>query len=185
MSPDEKGEPSAREKLQEILADLSPVAEPETPADFLQVIRAAQAVEGEARQLLQASVLTSREAGATWTDIGRTLGTSKQAAQKRFAPPKNVPDRELGSDERLLGPVGLSDEMEELNLAGRYGWHSVGFGIAHHHVVHSQAQWEHRRVVGSRRASAFEAEGWTIFGKSFPYVFLKRDTRVPALVEPR
>jgi hypothetical protein len=36
----------------------------------------------------------ARKAGATWTDIGRSMGVSKQAAQKRFVP-KSADVREL------------------------------------------------------------------------------------------
>lgn len=183
MSAEATNEPSARDKLQDALSALSPVAEPKSPEDFLQVVKAAHRIEREARQLLQMSVLTARAAGTTWGDVGKTLGISKQAAQKRFSPPKNLPAQDLDADERLLGPVGLFDEMEELNLAGRYGWHSVGFGIAHHHVVRSSTQWEHRRVVGAKKIAALEADGWEVFGRSFPYAFLKRDTGRPALDE--
>ena len=169
--------------LHQALASVSPVAEPQSAQDFLQTVTAAHNIETEARQLLQHSVLTAREAGATWRDIGKTLGISKQAAQKRFAPPEKLPDMRLDPDERLLGPVSMLDEIAELNLAGRYGWHSVDFGIAHHRVVHSPNQWEHCRVTGTKRVSELEGQGWVSIGKSFPYTFLKRDTGAPALPE--
>lgn len=175
---------SARVKLQEVLASLSPAPEPESVADLLEVLKSAQEIETQARQLLQMSVLTARGAGATWTDVGKTLGTSKQAAQKRFTPPKDLPAHDLHPNERFLGPVGLFDEVAELNLAGRYGWHSVDFGISHHHVVRSKTQWEHRRVTGAKTVAALEAEGWVVFGRSFPYSFLKKDTGIPAHDEP-
>ncbi|GGN35685.1 hypothetical protein FHR83_006218 [Actinoplanes campanulatus] len=38
----------------------------------------------------------ARRSGASWTDIGRSLGVSKQAAQKRFVPPKDGPDPSAG-----------------------------------------------------------------------------------------
>lgn len=183
MSSSDARQTSARDKLQETLASLSPIAEPANPADFLQVLKAAQELETEARRLLHISVLTARGAGTTWADIGRTLEISKQAAQKRFSPPKTVPAQALDPDERLLGPVGLFDELNELNLAGRYGWHSVGFGIAHHNVVHSETQWEHLRVTGAKKLAALKAKGWVEFGRSFPYIFLKRNTGTPALDE--
>jgi len=185
MSAETTNRNSARVKLQEVLASLSRVPEPENVADLLGVVKSAQEIEAQARQLLQMSVLTARGAGATWTEVGKTLGISKQAAQKRFAPPKNLPAHDLHPDERFLGPVGLLDEMEELNLAGRYGWHSVDFGISHHHVVRSKTQWEHRRVTGAKKVAALEAEGWIVFGRSFPYALLKKDTGLPALDEPQ
>lgn len=184
MSAEAAHRTSARDKLQEALAALSPVAEPQSPPDFLNLVQAAHEVEAEARTLLHQSVLTARGAGATWTDIGKTLGISKQAAQKRFAPPKNLPTGDLDPDERLLGPISMFDEMKELNLAGHYGWHSVDFGIHYHHVIHSENQWEHCRVTSTQKAAELEDQGWVVFGKSFPYTFLKRDKGTPALPEP-
>lgn len=175
---------SAQEKLQDALASLSPVAEPQTPPEFLQVVNAAHRIEAEARQLLHRSVLTARQAGATWTEVGKTLGISKQAAQKRFAPPKNLPDQDLNPDERLLGPIGMHNEIEELNLAGRYGWHSVEFGLFYHRVVRSENQWEHCRVSGTKKATELEDRGWIVVGQSFPYTLLKQDKGKRALAEP-
>lgn len=175
----------ASEKLQEALSALVPTAEPSEPADFLSVVDVASQVEREGREMLRSSVVAARDAGATWVDIGRTLGISKQAAQKRFAAPTKLPSQALDPHERLIGPVGLADEIDELNLAGRYGWHSVGFGLAHHHVVRSSTQWEHRRVMGERQVTALRSEGgWVVVGRSFPYTLLARDLGVAALVEP-
>lgn len=172
------------ERLQDVMAALVPVAEPCDPADLIAVVAVAHAIEERSRELLQSSVLAARESGATWVDIGKTLGISKQAAQKRFAAPAKLPARSLDPGERLIGPVGIFDAIDELNLAGRYGWHSVGFGVAHHHVVHSDTQWEHCLVLGTRKSSALMDDGWVVVGRSFPYVCLKRDTGVPALTEP-
>jgi hypothetical protein len=38
----------------------------------------------------------ARRAGASWTDIGRAMGVSKQAAQKRFVPPSDFDLTDLG-----------------------------------------------------------------------------------------
>ena len=81
--------------------------------------------------------------------IGRTLGMTKQAAQKRF--PVATPTPPLDPDERILGPVTAFDEMKELAVAGRYGWHSVEFGPFYHRVVRTPTQWEHQRVSMLRR----------------------------------
>lgn len=172
------------ERLQDVMAALVPVSEPREPEDFIAAIAVAHAIEEQSRELLQSSVLAARESGATWVDIGKSLGISKQAAQKRFAAPAKLSARSLDPGERLIGPVGIFDAIDELNLAGRYGWHSVGFGVAHHHVVHSDKQWEHRLVLGTRKASALMDDGWVVVGRSFPYVLLKRDTGVSAVTEP-
>lgn len=175
---------SIRDELHQMLTRHSDSEEPQSAADFLQAVATAQQIDHEARNLLQHSILTAREAGATWSDIGKKLGISKQAAQKRFAAPEKLPALELDPQERVLGPVTMMEEISELNLAGRYGWHSVDFGIAHHKVVHSEHQWEHCRVTGTKKIIKLQEQGWIAVGKSFPYTFLKRDTGKPALPEP-
>ena len=173
-----------QEALQESLSSLSPVSEPSGPEEFLRVLSTAQEIETEARRLLQQTVLSARRAGTTWSAIGETLGISKQAAQKRFTAQSGAPDDPLSPHERLLGPVDMFNEMDELNLAGRYGWHSIGFDLSHHRVAHSATQWEHIRVMDAQRVPDLEESGWSIIGKAFPYTFLTRDTGVPALKEP-
>src|SRR5437763_15823964 len=41
----------------------------------------------------------ARRSGASWTDIGRSMGVTKQAAQKRFVP-KGSPERAEPADPR-------------------------------------------------------------------------------------
>src|ERR687890_2673013 len=36
----------------------------------------------------------ARRSGASWTEIGRSMGVTKQAAQKRFVPRPSAPDLE-------------------------------------------------------------------------------------------
>ncbi|WP_198668857.1 hypothetical protein [Homoserinimonas sp. OAct 916] len=72
---------------------------------------------------LHTTVGSARAAGATWQSIGATLGMTKQAAQKRFAPPAAVPAAH-DPNERTIGPTTSFDEMQELALAGQYGWHA-------------------------------------------------------------
>ena len=175
---------AVREQLQEVLASTSSVAEPHSAADFLQIVQAAEEIESRSRDLLQMSVLAARSAGVTWQEIGQALSISKQAAQKRFSAIKSTPKQGLGPNERLLGPVGTFDELDELNLAGRYGWHSVDFSFSHHHVVRSANQWEHCRATGADQVASLESAGWHIVGRWFPFTLLKRDTGEPALPEP-
>lgn len=110
---------------------------------------------------------------------------SKQTAQKRFGAESRAGTADLDPDERILGPVTAFNEMAELELAGRYGWHSVDFGPHHHRVVHSGTQWEHTRVtvLRSRTRTAMSDEGWQVIRSEFPYTYLKRDLGVPALLE--
>lgn len=171
--------------LAEAIGRLGVVTEPQSVDDYLALIAAAADMEAGARAMLHDAVVSARSAGTTWAAVGRTLGMSKQAAQKRFVVDAAPSASGMASDERILGPVGAFDEMAELALAGRYGWHSVEFGPHYHRVVHSATQWEHVRVSMMRsKAKALQAEGWQLIGSEFPYTYLKRDLRSPALAEP-
>lgn len=161
------------------------VTEPKDVEDYLRLVVAAAEIEAQARAMLHDAAVSARHAGATWYAIGRTLGMSKQAARKRFAVATKPTSAELDPDERILGPTTAFDEMAELALAGRYGWHSVELGSYYHRVVHSHTQWEHARVsMLRRRAASMQAEEWQLIGSEFPYTYLKRDLGIPALPEP-
>jgi hypothetical protein len=75
--------------------------------------------------------------------------------------------------------------MEAWRIAGRHGWHSVGFGAYQHTLQQSPTQWEHRRirVVATRTQARLEQEGWKVIGTWFPWIYLKRDLGIPALPE--
>ncbi len=110
--------------------------------------------------------------GKSWTAIGAELGMSRQAAQQRFG------DRDSatgGHEERWLGPVTAFDEMAELELAGRQGWHTVEAGMLRHRMVRTDRQWEHKRVLwsGVRRHAR---DGWQVGCRAFPWVYLIRET---------
>ncbi|WP_110205334.1 hypothetical protein [Nocardioides daejeonensis] len=145
-------------------------------------VREARELEEEARTVLHHAVIAARDSGVTWQRIGETLGVSKQAAQKRF--PATLPgDLPLAADERIIGPVTAFDEMGELNLAGRYGWHSVAPGLLHHRVVRGATQWEHKRVAGARASRRLQEQGWEWIGNYGFHHYLKRDLGTPALTE--
>lgn len=183
MPADRPGTEPSTEALAEAIGLLVARAEPHDVGDYLGLIAVASDMEAQARRLLRDSVTAARSSGATWSAIGETLGMSKQAAQKRF--PDTAPVATLDPDERVLGPVTAFDEMKELAVAGRYGWHSVDFGPFHHRVVRSATQWEHRRVsMLRRRGRTAEEEGWVVIGSTFPYTYLKRDLGIAALPEP-
>lgn len=184
MSADPPDSGPTREALSEAIGVLVTSAEPESVEDYLRLTSVAAQVETQSRRLLHDSVVAARSAGATWAAIGSTLGMSKQAAQKRFAVPA-PPETSLNPAERILGPVTSFDEMQELALAGRFGWHSVEFGPFYHRVVHTPTQWEHQRVsMLRRRTKDLTQDGWEVVGSTFPYTYLRRDLKVPALPEP-
>lgn len=173
-----------RDVLAQILIENSNVGEPRNTQDFLHLVRGALTLRSEADRLLHTAVVSARDVGATWQNIGSTLGMTKQAAQKRFAPPSARGSATLDAKERTIGPTTSFNEMHELALAGSYGWHSVDFGATHHRVIHSDTQWEHLRVtISPGKISTLVADGWLLIGSSFPYTYLKRDTGIPALLE--
>src|SRR5712691_10302000 len=60
----------------------------------------AEQLRGRADELLDRFVLSARESGRSWADIGTVLGVTRQAAQQRFVIP---------SAERTSGPPGLDE----------------------------------------------------------------------------
>ena len=183
MTTETSGAATTSEALAEAIGILVASADPEDVEGYLRLITVAADVEAQSRRLLNDAVAAARSSGATWAAIGATLGMSKQAAQKRF--PVATPTPPLDPDERILGPVTAFDEMKELAVAGRYGWHSVEVGPFYHRVGRTPTQWEHQRVsMLRRRVKSASDEGWQVIGSTFPYTYLKRDLGVPALPEP-
>ncbi|MCL2614542.1 MAG: hypothetical protein FWD95_15120 [Nocardioidaceae bacterium] len=145
--------------------------------DPLEVVRRTAQAEEIVGDLLHHSVITARAAGHSWAAIGAALDMTRQAAQKRFgARPEAVDEAER----RTLGPVTAFDEMHELELAGRMGWHTVGAGLLCHRMIRTATQWEHRRVAWVKSPGRYEKEGWRIGCKAFPWLYLIRDTGLPA-----
>jgi len=63
------------------------------PLDQLaDAVLAAQHIDEVADHLIGHFVDQARRSGASWTDIGRSMGVTKQAAQKRFVPKSAAPD---------------------------------------------------------------------------------------------
>lgn len=50
----------------------------------LQRVQAASVAEAEAEEALRAAVTAARKGGATWQQVARHLGVTRQAAAKRF-----------------------------------------------------------------------------------------------------
>ena len=108
---------------------------------------------------------------------------SKQAAQQRFGGERapGAGEREDRLRRNLYG-LNAFNEMAKLNEAGRYGWHSVGFGAMFHTVEKSDVQWEHLRLTVGVAAPG---EGWArVGGMWFPWVYYARPTSRAALPDP-
>lgn len=174
------------EALARAIGEFEIETDPKSIDDYLKLVEAAAEMEAAAQVILHDAVTSARSAGAAWSAVGATLGMSRQAAQKRFVTQPGPSADELDPHERVLGPVSALDEMKELALAGKYGWHSVEFGHLHHRVVRSDTQWEHWRITMLRqRSRAMQEEGWQLIGSEFPFSYLKRDLGTPALAEPQ
>ncbi|MEO7125055.1 MAG: hypothetical protein ABI382_03095 [Nakamurella sp.] len=144
-------------------------------ADHLALIQRCQTAESVTKSLTQQAVHAARTAGHSWADIGGELGMSRQAAQQRFG---GAPG-EIGADERWLGPVTAFDELAELELAGRLGWHTIGAGFLRHRMVHNDTQWQHKRIAWPQSTKSLKADGWQIGCRAFPWIYLIRDTGLP------
>ncbi|EAP97663.1 hypothetical protein JNB_19373 [Janibacter sp. HTCC2649] len=144
--------------------------------DPLGLVRRVADAEGSVRHLLHQSVGAARAAGHSWAAIGAELGMSRQAVQQRFG--ERAHDT-LTAEQRWLGPVTAFDEMAELEIAGRLGWHTIRAGMLRHLVVRTSTQWEHKRVVWTGSLSRHEKAGWVVGCRAFPWVYLVRDTGRP------
>ena len=149
----------------------------------LALVDAARVAAEEAGRLLRGSINGARAAGHSWGAIGDLLGVSKQAAQQRFGGGARIP-AETGA-QRILSPVTALDEMAALEIEGRRGWHSIGYGAFHHVLEKSDVQWEHRRAVwGAFSRAQLESSGWQVIGSGwFPWSYWARPTDRPALAE--
>lgn len=145
--------------------------------EHLALIAASARAEDDARTILLRSVAAARAGGASWALIGAELGMTRQAAQQRFGGASDP--RGVGEAERWLGPVTAFDEMGELEIAGRAGWHTVEAGMLAHRMVRTDTQWEHRRIFWRASLASEEAEGWQIGCRAFPWIYLIRDRGVP------
>lgn len=149
------------------------------PEQHLALVHRTATAEAEVAGLLQQSVLAARAAGHSWAALGAELGMSRQAVQQRFGD-RRGPTGDATGEERWLGPVTAFDEMAELEIAGRQGWRTIGAGMLKHRVRRTPTQWEHKRAVWTGPLRRWEGEGWQVAVRAFPWVYLVRDTGLPA-----
>jgi hypothetical protein len=150
--------------------------DPTDPDRHLAIVRSAADAHRVAGELLQQAVSAARAGGHSWAAIGNALGLTRQAAQQRFG---KVDEASIDSDVRWLGPVTAMDEMRELALAGRLGWHTAGAGLMRHRMVRTNTQWEHKRVLWTGSLDRYQRQGWQVGCRAFPWIYLIRDTGLP------
>lgn len=151
--------------------------DPSDHIDHLTIVTRAAAAEAISRELLQQAVSAARGNGHSWGAIGNQLGLSRQGVQQRFGS-RSTPDDT--PECRWLGPVTAFDELRELEIAGRLGWHTVEAGMLRHKMIRTSTQWEHRRVAWTGPVRRYEQDGWQVGCRAFPWLYLVRDLGVPA-----
>lgn len=158
-------------------------SDPGSPSsEHLAIVRRTAEAEDAVRTLLRQAVGAARAQGSSWAAIGAELNLSRQAVQQRFGDRPSAPGSD--AEERWLGPVTAFDELGELELAGRLGWHTVEAGMLRHRMVRTDTQWEHKRVLWTGSLKRFERDGWSVGCRAFPWVYLIRDLGVPAPPRP-
>lgn len=194
MPHDESGprQPSLRDHLARALDDFDPTLGERLEHDaqaHLELVALARAARSETDVLLGAAVTSARSAGCTWEQVGAVLGITRQAAQQRYGHPGASGDTTDTTDagdttptgpveRRELRPLTAFNEMAVLSRAGRYGWHSVGYGPLFHTLERDARQWEHTRTSGRMP----EGEGWRPVGPGWAlWTYWARPTDVPAL----
>ena len=144
----------------------------------LELVALARAARAETDVLLAAAVTSARGAGCTWEQVGAILGMTRQAAQQRYGRAGLGAGPAAGPESRELRPLSAFNEMAVLSRAGRYGWHSVGYGPLVHRVVRDVVQWEHTRTFGRPP----EGAGWQPVGAGWGWwTYWARPTTEPAL----
>jgi hypothetical protein len=181
---------ASSDRMDALLSQAVAIADPEVPDSFesdpgafLRLVGRTNLAHKRTADMLQSAVLAARGAGHSWEAIGQVLGITRQAAQQRFGLGAGQGDEASTQERRRLGGLTAFNEMEALEEAGRYGWHSVGYGPYFHMLERDTVQWEHRRVYAwSRNRMALEREGWQMVGSGwFPWAYYARPTDVPAI----
>ncbi|MCP5396924.1 MAG: hypothetical protein H6918_09365 [Sphingomonadaceae bacterium] len=156
---------------------LSPDGAPYEPAntqDYLQAVVLAAIVADESRAGLGRWVSASRRAGASWSEIGDTLGISKQAAQQRFSQsgdPLQGSD-DIGNSFLTISGAHAFNEMGILRDEGEKGRELVRIGMLTLTFRQTPDRWEYRRITGG--SEALEREGWQFVAGWFPFRYYKR-----------
>jgi Clp amino terminal domain, pathogenicity island component len=91
-------EPTPPVRLDDLIATVHAAHPDADPLERLSdAVLVAEQLTDHADHLVGHFVDQARRAGASWTDIGRSMGVSKQAAQKRFVPRSSEDVPELGN----------------------------------------------------------------------------------------
>ncbi|MBA4048406.1 MAG: hypothetical protein C0476_07695 [Sphingomonas sp.] len=176
-----------REKTAAIVFDWAAGRTPpftgETHTGFAEAIGVAHLVSDEARVNLHRWIDAARRAGLSWSEIGETLGMSKQAAQQRFRPGETTEDvagdigDEMGEDIIRKGATAFN-EMSMLRDEGRKGHELIRTGALTLVFRPTSQFWEYRRSFGLsyNLPREMQAQGWRYVSTWLPFHYFKRAT---------
>ena len=147
------------------------------PGEFRDILQAAQIVTHEAAVSLERWVFAARREGMSWTEIGETLGISKQAAQQRFRSDlEGISSPAEDHIEVRLGATAFNEERL-LDEEGRRGNELVQVGALALVFRHTSQTWEYRRLVAMTAHAAQKTairDKWTYVASWFPFHYFKR-----------
>lgn len=180
-------EPTAEKELRERTSDLvldwhtggDPAAmESPDAATWAALIEAAHVAADEADHALHSWVDAGRRAGLTWTDVGGAVGTSRQAAQQRFAHDARLGEAHVDDEGRVVRTgVTAFNEVEILREEGRNGRRVLGATWFTLYFTQTEEPWDNIRVVSLRGRSLveeYEGRGWSLAFTWFPYRYFTR-----------
>ncbi|MGO1673515.1 MAG: hypothetical protein ACTJFR_10185 [Canibacter sp.] len=165
-------------RLSKLAADLGPHPSDEDSIQSPEAILRSVAVFGEiarvSTQLQSQAVATAQDSGLSWAKIGKALGTSRQAAQQRFDI-RRTEAIQATETIRIMGPVSRSEEVEQINAAGKQGWKLIRSLHGEHALELDDDLWEVTRVsIFSLRSLPAASDGWEAAATRFPDCFYVR-----------
>jgi hypothetical protein len=149
----------------------------ESREGFEEAILAAHLIADEGRLVLHRWVDAARRSGLSWSEIGDTLGISKQAAQQRFRNPADSDvEPSLSDGGQIIRYWATAfNEMRILREEGEKGHELVAVAALALVFRRTDQQWEYRRVISSAAAvGRMEHDGWTYVASWLPFLYFKR-----------
>jgi hypothetical protein len=162
--------------LLEWAEERSPPFTGETKDGFADALVAAYLVAEESKVGLQRWIDAARRTGMSWTEIGETLGISKQAAQQRFRLQTSTDDEDLSNGHEIvrLGATAFN-EMTILRDEGLKGNELVRTAALTLIFRPTEQCWEYRRRIGAAPTIAeMKRAGWTYVSSWLPFHYFKR-----------
>ncbi|WP_242901250.1 Clp protease N-terminal domain-containing protein [Actinomadura terrae] len=102
---------------------------PDALEQLTSAVLAAEHLGEVADHLIGHFVDQARRSGASWTEIGKSMGVSKQAAQKRFVPKGSGPDLDVSQGFSRYTPRARNIVVASQNAAKAAG--NTQIGVAH------------------------------------------------------